>query len=180
MKKWFSIKWLIPGFILLVVLGLYVYNRPVKKNAVLMSTPLIHRDGRLEPFLTLPDDVSPPVLNVYYATDREPVEMSPFHPEFYGNERSSSLSLGIANVRLGTGEMSWPEIRAVSLMEKRPKALPLNIERIETLHRIGSAVETLETSLHKGIKTDDPFIDPYQSSTFKFRYKKHFYFCSRI
>jgi esterase/lipase superfamily enzyme len=123
-----------------------------------MSTPLIHRDGRLEPFLTLPDDVSPPVLNVYYATDREPVEMGPFHPEFYGNERSSSLSLGIANVRLGTKEMSWPEIRAVSLMEKRPKALPLNIERIETLHRIGSAVETLETSLHKGIKADDPFI----------------------
>ena len=83
MKKWFSIKWLIPGFILLVVVVLYVYNRPVKHNTVLMSTPLIYRDSRLEPFLTLPKDVSPPVFDVYYATDREPVEMGPFHPEFY-------------------------------------------------------------------------------------------------
>ena len=158
MKKWLSIKWLIPGFILLVVVVLYVYNRPVIRNTVLMSTPLIYRDSRPEPFLTLPKDVSPPVFDVYYATDREPIEMGPFHPAFYGNERSRSLSLGIANVRLGSGEMNWPEIRAVSLMEKRPKVLPLNIERIETLHRIGSAVKTLETSLHKGIQTDDSFI----------------------
>lgn len=158
MKKWLPIKWFIPGFILLVVVGLYVYNRPAKKNALLMSMPLIYRDSRLEPFLTLPDDVSPPVFEVYYATDRVPVEMGPFHPAFYGNERSRSLSLGIANVRLGTGKMNWPEIRAVSLMKKRPKALPLNIERIETLHRIGSGEKSLEASLHKGMQTDDPFI----------------------
>jgi esterase/lipase superfamily enzyme len=123
-----------------------------------MSTPLIYRDSRPESFLTLPDDVSPPVFDVYYATDREPAEMGPFHPAFYGNERSSSLSLGIANVRLGAEEMNWPEIRTASLMGKRPKALPLNIERIETLHKIGTAVETLEATLHKGILTDDPFI----------------------
>jgi hypothetical protein len=110
MKKWFSIKWLIPGFILLVVVVLYAYNRPVKKNTVLMSTPLIYRDSRLEPF----------------------------HPAFYGNERSSSLSLGIANVRLGSGEMNWPAIRTASLMEKRSKKVPLNIERIEALHKIDS------------------------------------------
>lgn len=123
-----------------------------------MSTPLIYRDSRLEPFLTLPDDVSPPVFDVYYATDREPAERGPFHPEFYGNERSSSLSLGVATVRFGVEEMDWHEIRAASLMEKRPRALPLNIERIETLHNIGTAAETLEASLHKGILTDDPFI----------------------
>jgi hypothetical protein len=134
MKKWFSIKWLIPGFIFLGILVLYVYNRPVKKNAVLMSTPLIYRDSRLEPFITLPDDVSPPVFDVYYATDREPAERGPFHPEFYGNERSSSLSLGMATVRFGVEEMDWHEIRATSLMEKRPRALPLNIERIQTLY----------------------------------------------
>jgi len=158
MKKWFSIKWLIPGFILLGILVLYVYNRPVKKNTELMSTPLIYRDSKLKPFLNLPNDISPPVFDVYYATDREPVEMGLFQPEFYGNERSRSLSLGIATVRLGSGEMNWPEIRAVSLMEKRPRALPLNIERIETLHRIGSAEKTLEASLHNGIQTGDPFI----------------------
>jgi len=158
MKKWLSIKWLIPGFILLVVVVLYAYNRPVKKNTVLMSTPLIYRDSRLEPFLTLPGDVSPPVFDVYYATDRETVEMDPFHPAFYGNERSSSLSLGIANVRLGSGDTNWPEIRAVSLMEKRSKKVPLNIERIEALHKIGSGEKTLEASLHKGIQTEDPFI----------------------
>jgi len=158
MKKWLSIKWLIPGFILLGILVLYVYNRPVKKDTVLMSTPLIYKHIRLEAFLTFPKDVSPPVFDVYYATDRKPVEMAPFHPAFYGNERSRSLSLGIANVRLGSEEMNWPEIREISLMEKRPKAIPLNIERIETLHKIGSAEKMLEASLHKGIQTDDPFI----------------------
>ena len=158
MKKWLSIKWLIPGFILLGILVLYVYNRPAKKNAVLMSTPLIYRNSRQEAFLAIPKDVSPPVFDVYYATDREPVEMAPFHPAFYGNERSRSLSLGIANVRLGSGEMKWPEIRKISLMEKRPKAIPLNIERIETLHKIGSAEKTLKASLDKGIQTHDPFI----------------------
>jgi hypothetical protein len=112
MKKWFPIKWFIPGFIILVVVVLYIYNRPVKKNTVLMSTPIIFRENKLEPFSTLPGDVSPPIFDVYYATDRGPVEMSPFHPTFYGNERSRSLSLGIANVRLGTGDMNWPEIHA--------------------------------------------------------------------
>ena len=43
-------------------------------------------------------------------------------------------------------------------MEKRPKAIPLDIERIETLHKIGSAEKTLEASLHKEIQTHDPFI----------------------
>jgi esterase/lipase superfamily enzyme len=158
MKKWLSIKWLIPGFILLGILVLYVYNRPVKKDTVLMSMPLIYKHSRREAFLALPKDVSPPVFDVYYATDRKPVEMAPFHPAFYGNERSRSLSLGIANVRLGSGEINWPEIRKISLMEKRPKAIPLDIERIETLHKIGSAEKTLEASLHKEIQTHDPFI----------------------
>jgi esterase/lipase superfamily enzyme len=158
MKKWLSIKWLIPGFILLGILVLYVYNRPVKKDTVLMSMPLIYKHIRREAFLALPKDVSPPVFDVYYATDRKPVEMAPFHPAFYGNERSRSLSLGIANVRLGSGEINWPEIRKISLMEKRPKAIPLDIERIETLHKIGSAEKTLEASLHKEIQTHDPFI----------------------
>jgi esterase/lipase superfamily enzyme len=158
MKKWYFKKWLFPGFILFGIFVLYVYNKPVKKNTVLMSTPLTYRDSRFETFLTLPDDVSPPVFDVYFATDREPAEKGPFQPEFYGNERSSSLSLGIVKVRLGAEEMNWPEIRATSLMEKRTKAIPLSIERIESLHKIGTAVETLEASLHKETLSVDPFI----------------------
>ena len=159
MKQRFSRKWLIAGLILLVVVVLYVYNRPAKIITVLMSTPLIYRDSQLEPFKTLPEDVSPPDFDIFYATDREPVEMDLFHPAFYGNERSWNLSLGVANVRLGTEKMNWPEIRAISLMGKRPRALPLNIEQIETLHRIGSVEKTLKASLHnEGAQTDDPFI----------------------
>ena len=159
MKLRFSRKWLIAGLILLVVVVLYVYNRPARINTVLMSTPLIYRDSQLEPFKTLPEDVSPPVFDIFYATDRERVEMDLFHPAFYGNERSWDLSLGVANVRIGTKKMNWPEIHSISLMGKRPRALPLNIEQIETLHRIGSIEKTLESPLHnKGIQTDDPFI----------------------
>ena len=159
MKQRFSIKWLIAGLILLFAVVLYVYNRPVKMYTFLMSTPQIYRDSGLEPFKTLPEDVSPPVFDIFYATDREPVKMDLFHPAFYGNERSWDLSLGVTNVRLGTEKMNWPEIRALSLMEKRPRAIQLNIEGIETLHRISTAEIKLETSIYnKGIQTDDPFI----------------------
>lgn len=123
-----------------------------------MSTPLIFRSNMLESFSNLPLDVTPPVFDIYYATDREPVEMGPLKPAFYGNQRSSSISLGVAKVRLGSREMIWPEIRAASLTEKRSSMVPLSIERVEALHKIGSSEQTIKASLSEGMQASDPFI----------------------
>ena len=52
----------IPAVIILIIGVLSYYNRPVTlKKAVLMSTPLIFRDGLIKPYDKLPDDIAPSI-----------------------------------------------------------------------------------------------------------------------
>jgi len=108
----------IPAAVVVIIVGvLSFYNRPTAlQKAVLMSTPLIFRDGLIKPYGTLPGDLAPPIIDVFYATDRQPTDKTFLHPVFYGNDRSMSLYLGTAAVRIGSELMRWQETEKASIM----------------------------------------------------------------
>ena len=150
----------IPAVIIIFFIGvLSFYNRPATlKKAVLMSTPLIFREGLAKLYDNLPGDITPPTIEVFYATDRQPTDKTFLHPVFYGNDRSMSLYLGIANVRFGSEEMNWQEIEKASVMKDRDRAVPIQLVGVEMLHEIGSASRSLEKSLREGTDAKDPFL----------------------
>jgi esterase/lipase superfamily enzyme len=123
-----------------------------------MSTPLIFRDGLIKPYDKLPDDITPSTLEIFYATDRQPTDKIFLHPVFYGNDRSMSLYLGTATVRIGSDEMTWQEIEKFSLMRERVREVPIQLVGVKRLHEIGSASKSLEESLRKKTDAKDLFL----------------------
>ncbi|WP_419661384.1 uncharacterized protein Dvar_18160 [Desulfosarcina variabilis str. Montpellier] len=157
--KFTSKKIWIPAVLLFIIGGLFLYNRPVElQKAVLMSTPLIFRDGLAKPYGQLPADISPPVVDVFYATDRQPSDTHFLYPVFYGNDRSMSLSLGRARVRFGDDRMTWSDVERVSFKKDRSREVPLQIERIRELSTLGDAAELLEDSMRGAKRATDDFI----------------------
>ncbi len=150
-------------FLLLIVGILFLYNRPVElQKAVLMSTPLIYRNGLAKPYDRIPADISPPVVDIFYATDRQPSDTHFLYPVFYGNDRSMALSLGLARVRFGDDEMAWPEVERASFKKDRSQEVTLQIERIRELSTLGAAEEMLEESMRGPGSTTDEFITALQ------------------
>lgn len=134
---------------------LFFYNRPVElQKAVLMSTPLIFKDGLARPYEKIPDDIMPRFFEVFYATDREPSDISIINPVYYGNSRSFSLSLGTASVGLGDEAMAWLDIEKESLNTDRNTPLPLKIEGVRVLNTLGNTPEFENQSLAAPIKQD--------------------------
>jgi esterase/lipase superfamily enzyme len=150
--------WIYALFIICIG-AFFIYNRPIEmQKAVLMSTPLIFTEGLKSPFDKLPGDITHPLIEVFYATDRQPSDMAFIHPVFYGNERSMSLHLGIAAVRMGTEEMSWKEIEEISVMKERTLDVPMEIVRTDVLHELGSEAKTLKDSLQEQKLMEDQFL----------------------
>ncbi len=152
--------WVPSTIFVIAAAALFVHNRPVElQRPVLMATPLLFKEGRTKPYDKLPDDIQPPHIDVFYATDRQPTDMSFLHPLFYGNDRSLTLRLGTASVRFGTEDMNWSYVEAASLMASRPRPIPLGIVGTKELHRIGSPLQSLEASLREQKDAQDPFVE---------------------
>ena len=152
-----------PSILLFIIGMLIFYNRPVElQKAVMMSTPLIFRDGFAIPYDQLPVDISPPSVDIFYATDRQPSDTHFLYPVFYGNDRSMTLSLGRASVRFGDDKMTWPEVERTSITKDRLHEVPLQIERIEELSTLGAAKELLEDSMRGPSLATDKFISAIQ------------------
>ena len=68
--------WIPAALILVIAAYLFIYNRPIElQKAVLMSTPLLFRDGSAVPYDDIPEDITPPEIDIFYATDRQPAIM---------------------------------------------------------------------------------------------------------
>lgn len=156
-KIWF------PVILLFIIAALFLYNRPVElQKAVLMSTPLIFREGLTKPYETIPADISPPEMDIFYATDRKPSDTHLLYPVFYGNDRSMTLAMGRARVRFGNEKMAWAQVESASLKEKRPQEVPLQVKHIEELSTLGAAEELLEDSIFRPDAARDDFITMVQ------------------
>ena len=148
---------------LLLIGVLFFHNRPVElQKAVLMSTPLIFREGLVRPYDRLPEDITPPEVDIFYATDRQPSDTHILYPLFYGNHRNMTLSLGRAGVRFGDEDTVWPDVERASFEADRSREVPLQVARIEELGTLGSAEELLEDTLRGPDIATDRFITAVQ------------------
>lgn len=153
----------VPLLLLLAIGYLFFHNRPVMlQKAVLMSTPLIFRDQSIRPYDRIPADITPPEIDIFYATDRQPSDTHILYPVFYGNDRSMSLSLGHARVRFGDGRMPWPEVERASFEKDRSTTVPLQVIGTEAVGTLGAASEFLEDSLRLRDIDGDEFITALQ------------------
>lgn len=150
----------VPAVALSLIGVLFFHNRPVEfQKAVLMSTPLMFRDGLARPYERLPEDIRPPEVDIFFATDRQPSATNILYPLFYGNDRNMTLSLGRAGVRFGDEDMAWPDVERASFKKDRSLKVPLQVARIDELSTLGNAEVLLEDALRGPDTATDRFID---------------------
>ncbi len=158
MKKMPKKIW-IPLLLIILFGVLFFHNRPIElKQAKLMSTPLVFRDNVSDPHRKLPRDIHPPFFEIFYATDRQPTDLSILTPLFYGNRRSLTLSPGRASVQFGDQHINWRQIEKQSFKKDRRFKIPLQIVKIEEQHKIGNASALLQQPPENQNRPPDKFI----------------------
>jgi esterase/lipase superfamily enzyme len=73
----------------------------------MMPTPLLYRDSGTPIFDELDPELQGNRIPILYVTDRKPASDVTQGNRFYGNERSASSAIGVAQVEIGGGAGSW-------------------------------------------------------------------------
>jgi esterase/lipase superfamily enzyme len=98
----------------------------------LMPAPDIYDQSGLNPFSDRNPISKEATIDILFATDREPATEDN-EEKFYRNERGYLLRLGVGNVQLGAKNITWDELKRVSLLKKRTDKFPLQVNKIHDL-----------------------------------------------
>lgn len=133
----------------------------------MMPTPVAFKTGELDPFADTPEEARDSSIQVGYATNRQPFGSK--DARFYSRSFDEDLRLGIATVQIGDGEMSWEEVRQLSLNNSRKDQTLLtlkNAEEVTTLE-IGDSLDTLTPGMTELMADLNEVIDksPFQEIT---------------
>jgi esterase/lipase superfamily enzyme len=110
----------------LLYLGGCAAHRPV-----MMATPVLYKDQRLDFMPRVPPPLRTTEVPVYYATTRAPAK--PGDPEHYSNAPGQELRLGVAHVRLGEPGWTFDQLAASDWTSTVAKPRPGVVERVEEL-----------------------------------------------
>ena len=113
------------------VSALLVYLSACAHQPVMMATPVLYKDQRLDLMTHLPPELRTTELPVYYATTRVPA--TPRDPEHYSNAPGQELRLGVAEVRLGEPGWTFDQLAASDWTSTVAKPRPGVVERVEEL-----------------------------------------------
>jgi esterase/lipase superfamily enzyme len=105
-------------------------------STMLMPTPNVYADGRLNPFADVPPELQHNHAEVLYVTDRKPENPTPNNPH-YGFERSRSVAFGVSDIEFGEG-VSWDQLVTASRTSKRSADLPLKVVSTKEMIRFPS------------------------------------------
>ncbi|NIR32397.1 MAG: alpha/beta hydrolase [Gammaproteobacteria bacterium] len=95
----------------------------------LMPAPDVYGEDALDPFADA-DLVEEPDAGVLYATLREPATEGE-REHYYRNARGQVLRLGVADIELGAGDITWEEARRISLLKNRTEDYPLRVASVQ-------------------------------------------------
>jgi esterase/lipase superfamily enzyme len=110
---------------------LLVYLGACAHRPVMMATPVLYKDQRLDFLTRVPPQLRTTELPVYYATTREPAK--PGDSEHYTNAPGQALRLGVADVRLGEPGWTFDQLAASDWTSTVAKPRPGIVERVEEL-----------------------------------------------
>ncbi|MDH3977528.1 MAG: alpha/beta hydrolase [Gammaproteobacteria bacterium] len=95
----------------------------------LMPPPDIYDQKTFNPFVGKSPETALTYRGVLYATDREAAKPNSFE-RYYLNERSRTLKLGVARLRLANAQLTWEEAKKISLDKNRKGKYPFEVEGI--------------------------------------------------
>ncbi len=125
----------------------------------MMPTPLIYRDGTLDPFDLVPPEDRTTTIDVFFATDRAP---SGFRTpaSAYGSARGLALRLGRAGVRLGPESLTWDSLVARTRSNARPTMTVARVEEFGTLWTTIPETDPEFPAARASASPDDPIREP--------------------
>lgn len=95
----------------------------------LMPAPEVY-DEEFNPFGESGTIDDLPYQGILYATDRMPATEDS-KERFYLNDRGHYLHLGLAKVKLARADITWEEVRQISLAKNRSEKYPIEVSGIE-------------------------------------------------
>jgi esterase/lipase superfamily enzyme len=119
---------------------------PITVN--LMPAPEAFRFRQAEAFQRTPDAEKDPVVSVLYATTRIPAREKDGDP--YGKNFDDTLRMGVSGILIGDNpEISWNELRQLSVGEERDRELPLRLTQVNECASLlpGQDLEALPAQL---------------------------------
>ncbi|MBW2294183.1 MAG: alpha/beta hydrolase [Deltaproteobacteria bacterium] len=120
------LPWLLFGALFLHALGCGGLG---PDQIFLMPPPDVYDDGVIDPFADAISIEDLPYDGILYATDRSPATEEASEP-FYANAPGGLLRLGVARVDLVGNEVSWDDIRDISLLKQKSARYPLKVAAI--------------------------------------------------
>jgi esterase/lipase superfamily enzyme len=92
----------------------------------MMLTPSLYYATGIDPYTEKAPISADLTLNIFYATDREPVnENDP--QRYYSNRRGHLLRLGEAKVKIQKKGVTWEDLKKYSLLKERTGSFPLQV-----------------------------------------------------
>ena len=104
----------------------------------LMPTPNLYHDASVDPFRDVPPSRQSNVVEILYATDRDPLEPRTVNEMYvrYGTDRSNSVAFGNASVQIGRDDLTWEELASASRAKRRSAQLALRYVGAEEVVRL--------------------------------------------
>ena len=130
-----------------IVLLLTLLTSGCQNLVYMMPTPAAFKGGTIDPFADTPEEARDSDIKVGYATNRQ--SFGAKDARFYSRSFDEDLRLGVATVQIGDGDMSWEEVRQLSLNNTRKDQTLLtlaNAEELATLE-VGDSLDTLTPDL---------------------------------
>ncbi|SLM48934.1 conserved exported protein of unknown function [Nitrospira japonica] len=94
----------------------------------MMPTPMLYKDPRIELSHLVPLALRSPELPVFYATNRKPVSAG--SAGHYSATESETVTLGVADVKLGKPGWDWNQLVASDLTDRIDKPRPARVHQV--------------------------------------------------
>lgn len=102
-------------------------------------TPVVFRDGRVDPCARVPEAEQTNRVNLFYATSRRPTG-SAMKPT-YSNDVSNDLTLGASTVQLGDDDMTFRRLCAISAGKEKVSKMPMTITQMSEVGKLGQSAQ---------------------------------------
>lgn len=125
---------------IVLMLGCVMLAGCGSKKPQLMPTPNLYTHPEFDPFADVPPALQGNVVDVLYITDRTPeteIKKQVATPErmLYAHRRSRSAAFGVAQLRIGSDDLTWEELVRLSRSETRDRDLDLDVISVREIGR---------------------------------------------
>ena len=128
-------------------------NKPY--SIQLMARPDVYEDQGITPFTDTSKISKDNTIEILYATDREPAREKD-KEDFYQNKRGAFIRLGKALIQLGGGDVTWEELKRVSMLKNRTSKFPLQVTATDEYGILDTSITKYDPPSAQALKSPAP------------------------